>query len=52
MPVEVADSLDWVGLTLDCDLVALHDFVDDLADIAQPDIDASSLNACVGGLLD
>ncbi len=52
MAVEVANCFDWDCLALDCDLETLHDLVYDLADIAQPDIDARGLDAGVGGLLD
>ena len=50
MAVEVADGLDLVGLAVELDLVALHDLLDVGAHVAQPRVDARSLDAHLGGL--
>mmetsp|Transcript_36851 Transcript_36851/g.83100 ORF Transcript_36851/g.83100 Transcript_36851/m.83100 type:complete len:333 (+) Transcript_36851:849-1847(+) len=50
--VEVPDRLHGVDLSVDLNLVGLHDFLDSLADIAQSHVDACLLDAGIGRLLD
>ena len=52
MAAEVAHAEDWVGLAVDLDLVALHDFLYGFSHIAEPHVDACGLDAFVGGFLD
>mmetsp|Transcript_19793 Transcript_19793/g.40677 ORF Transcript_19793/g.40677 Transcript_19793/m.40677 type:complete len:326 (-) Transcript_19793:70-1047(-) len=52
MPVQIPYALDREGLAVQFHLVALHDLLDGLADVAQPDVDARGANSRVGGFLD
>lgn len=52
MAVQVADGLDGKHLTVDLDLVALHDLLDDGANVAHAHVDTGLLDTSVGGGLD
>lgn len=51
VPVEIPDGFDLISLTVNFHLVRLHDLLNGLPNVTQPDVDAGSLDTRVGGLL-
>ena len=48
---EISHTLHLVDLTINLNLITLHDLLDSLSNITEPDIDTSGLHTCLSGVL-